>query len=79
MRRFYFDIRDGNGVSKDQDGEELSSAAKARQVALKTAGQAVRDLTLGNSSQGRVEIEVRDSGGPVFKVLASIETISLQE
>jgi hypothetical protein len=56
MRRFYFDIRDGNGVSKDQDGEELSSAAKARQVALKTAGQAVRDLTLGKAPGGALKL-----------------------
>lgn len=64
MGRFYFDFRDGNGVSKDEDGEELSSALIARDVAIKSAGQAVRDLTL-SSSQGRVEVEVRDSDGPV--------------
>jgi hypothetical protein len=50
--KFYFDMRDGNGVCRDDDGEELSTVAIARDVALKTVGETIKDLTRG-SSQGR--------------------------
>jgi hypothetical protein len=76
--KFYFDMRDGNGVCRDDDGEELSTMAIARDVALKTVGEAIKDLTRG-SSQGRLELTVRDGEGPVFKVLASVETTSLRD
>jgi hypothetical protein len=73
MGRFYFDFRDDTVVSRDDDGEELSSAAIAHDVALKTVGDAVKDMTR-SSSQGRIEIQVRDGQGPIFKVLASVQT-----
>jgi hypothetical protein len=42
--KFYFDMRDGNGVCRDDDGEELSSVAIARDVALKTVWEAIKDV-----------------------------------
>ena len=45
MARFFFDHHDANGIFKDDVGDELTTAAIARMVALKTVGEVVRDLT----------------------------------
>jgi hypothetical protein len=74
MARFYFDFHDASGILRDEAGEELPSAT----IALKTVGQAVKDLTYRHAD-GRVVIEVRDGDGPVLRVLAVVETTSLKE
>ena len=53
MARFYFDFYDAGGTLRDDAGEELPSATIAREEALKTIGQAVKDLTYRHSD-GRV-------------------------
>ena len=77
MARFYFDFYDAGGILRDDDGEELPSATIAREEALKTVGQAVKDLTYRHSD-GRVVLEVRDGEGPLLRVSAVIETTSLK-
>jgi hypothetical protein len=78
MARFYFDYRDASGLFRDEAGEELPGAEVARAVALKTVGQAVKDLTY-RPSEGRVVIEVRDGDGPVLEVSAVVETTSFKQ
>jgi hypothetical protein len=78
MAKFYFDFHDASGILRDEAGEELPSATIARNDALKTVGQAVKDLTYRHAD-GRVVIEVRDGDGPVLRVLAVVETTSLKE
>ena len=78
MARFYFDFHDANGILRDDDGEELASAIIARNVALESIGETVKDLTFRHSD-GRVVIEVRDGEGPVLRVSAIVETTSLKE
>ena len=77
MARFYFDFHDAGGTLRDDAGEELPSATIARKEALKTIGQAVRDLTYRHSD-GRVVLEVRDGEGPLLRVSAVIETVPLK-
>ena len=77
MARFYFDFHDAGGILRDDAGEELPSATIARKEALKTVGQAVKDLTYRHSD-GRVVIEVRDGEGPLLRVSAVIETTPLK-
>ena len=78
MARFYFDFHDADGVLRDDAGEELASAIIARNVALETIGQTVKDLTYRHDG-ARVVIEVRDGDGPVLRVSAVVETTSLKE
>ena len=78
MARFYFDFHDARGILRDDAGEELPSASIARKEALKTVGQAVKDLTYRHS-EGQVVIEVRDCEGSVLRVSAVVETTSLKE
>ena len=79
MPRFYFDFHDASGILRDEDGEELASTIIARNVALETIGQTVKDLTYHRHDAARVVIEVRDGEGPVLRVSAIVETASLKE
>jgi hypothetical protein len=78
MPRFYFDFHDANGILRDEDGEELASTIIARNVALETIGETVKELTYRHDG-ARVVIEVRDGDGPVLRVSAVVETTSLKE
>jgi hypothetical protein len=78
MARFYFDFHDANGVLRDDDGEDLPDAIIARNVALETIGETVRDLTYRHDG-ARLAIEVRDGRGPVLRVSAVVETTTLKE
>ena len=78
MARFYFDFHDANGVLRDDDGEDLPDAIIARNVALETIGETVKELTYRHDG-ARVLIEVRDGERPILRVSAVVETISLKE
>jgi Domain of unknown function (DUF6894) len=78
MARFYFDFHDANGVLRDDDGEDLPDAVIARNVALETIGETVKELTYRHDG-ARVVIEVRDGDGPVLRVSAVVETTSLKD
>ena len=73
MPRFYFDFHDADGILRDDDGEELANALIARNVALETLGETVKELTYRHD-EARVVIEVRDGDGPVLRVSAIVET-----
>ena len=79
MARFYFDFHDANGILRDEDGEELASTIIARNVALETIGQTVKDLTYHRHDAARVVIEVREGERPILRVSAVVETTSLKE
>ena len=50
----------------------------ARNVALETIGETVKELTYRHDG-ARVVIEVRDGDGPVLRVSAVVETTTLKE
>ena len=62
MPRYYFDIRDGDYVQKDNEGTVLNGVAEAKTQAVKTLPDLSRDEM---PSDGRREfvIEVRDENG----------------
>jgi hypothetical protein len=65
MARFYFDFHDASGILRDEAGEELPSATIARNDALKTVGEAVKDLSSGSwqsSKQPPSKSKARASG-----------------
>ena len=78
MARFYFDFHDANGVLRDEHGEDLPDAIIARNVALETIGETVKELTYRHDG-ARVVIEVRDGERPILRVSAVVETISLKD
>jgi hypothetical protein len=75
MKRYFFDLRDGDAVAVDEEGIELRSIAAAQeeaacslaQMAMERAADEVRNRA------HRMAIEVRDSDGPIMKVLFIFE------
>jgi hypothetical protein len=78
MARFYFDFHDANGILRDDDGEDLPDAIIARNVALETIGETVKELAYRHDG-ARVVIEVREGERPILRVSAVVETTSLKE
>ena len=67
MRRYYFDIREGDEIFSDEEGLELSTIEKVQEEAARSLADMARDAvrTLGGDSQ-QLSIEVRDDSGPVL-------------
>ncbi|AHY49531.1 MULTISPECIES: DUF6894 family protein [Bradyrhizobium] len=67
MRRYYFDIREGDEIFPDEEGLELSTIEKVQEEAARSLADMARDAvgTLGTSGR-QMSIEVRDDSGPVL-------------
>lgn len=67
MRRYYFDIIEGNEIFPDEEGLELSTIEKVREEAARSLAEMARDAirTLGGDSQ-QLSIDVRDDIGSVL-------------
>jgi CRP-like cAMP-binding protein len=69
MPRFFFNIRNGNGLTEDEEGRDLPDAGRAREEAVK----GVRSIVSEEAKAGRIDlagrIEIRDErGAPLFEV-----------
>ena len=72
MARYYFHITDGSEIP-DETGTPLNSVEQARQEALKSASELLRD---GTDSWSDAEWSMRvtdEAGAPVFTVRISID------
>ena len=69
MPRFYFDVRDGDRSTHDDEGVELVGIEEARDEATRALGEIARDaLRLSGSLRRELSIEVRDeSPTPVLR------------
>ena len=66
MPRYYFDIRDNAGLTRDEEGTELPDVKSAeREAALSLAGMA-RDAVARMRRQ-HMAIEVRSAEGPLLQ------------
>jgi hypothetical protein len=76
LMRYYFDLRDGNELTRDEEGLELQSMERVKQEAPKTLADMVRDTVLSNMTNGvarQLAIEVRTDCGPVLQARFSLE------
>jgi hypothetical protein len=77
MPRYYFDFRDGDDLSFDEEGMELSSIASVQEEAAKTLAEMARDSVRSPKYDGsknrRMAVEVRNEGGPVLQVTFTFE------
>jgi hypothetical protein len=75
MRRDYFDIRDGEELTVDEEGFELSSIQAVQEGAAHTLADMARDAVRrrGAGSWPQMAIEVRDDSGPVMQVKFTFE------
>jgi len=67
MRRYYFDIREGDEIFPDEEGLELATIEKVQEEAARSLADMARDAarTIGGGSL-QLSIEVRDDSGPVL-------------
>jgi hypothetical protein len=67
MKRYYFDIRDGDKLVADEEGMELPDVEAAQEEAARSLADLARDQARGQPSC-HMAIEVRDYNGPVLEV-----------
>ena len=74
MRRYYFDLREGDAIFPDEEGLELSTIEKVQEEAARSLADMARDAvrTLGAGNH-QFSIEVRDDGGPVLHLKFTFE------
>lgn len=70
MTRYFFDMRDGEAFSKDDEGMEFLDIEHAQMEAVASLADMVVELSAkaSNSSGHPMSIEVRDIQGPLFAV-----------
>jgi hypothetical protein len=81
MRRYFFDMRDGEEVIPDEEGMELSDMDAVQDEAAYALADMARDDVRENATSGlarHVAIEVRDDYGPVMRAKFSFKIERLQ-
>lgn len=69
MPRFYFDVRNGDDIIDDDEGEELEGLNAARIMAVRLSGELLRDSPDRFWSTGEWNCTVRDERRLVLFVL----------
>jgi hypothetical protein len=75
MRRYFFDMRDDDGLSLDEEGLECRDLRAVRAEAARALADMARDavhMTTAPSVHS-MSIEVRDDNGPVMQVMFKFE------
>ena len=74
MPQYYFDLKDRNGTTVDEEGLTLRDLQAARNEAALALGVMARDAAItALDGVEQMEIEVRDDDGPVMLVRFSFE------
>jgi len=77
--KFYFDIRDGAELTRDDVGVELPDANAARLQATIALTEMARDYLPRDGDERRLSIHVRDADSPQFDVTLDYELDDLRE
>ena len=68
MKRYYFDMRDGDGFAPDEEGLELPDIEAAQEeAALSLADMARHAVRIPRRNARLMQIEVRDDNGPILQ------------
>jgi hypothetical protein len=75
MRRYYFDLRDGDDLAPDDEGLELPAIERVQEEAARSLADMARDAVRKNHDGPghQLAIEVRDDVGPVLQVRFTFE------
>jgi hypothetical protein len=77
MRRFYFDIHDGQRTSRDDEGVHFPSLEAARNALMIALGEVTKDVMPGGPRDAIVG-EIRDqTGRPIVRATLSLKVESL--
>ena len=75
MRRYYFDIREGDEFVPDEEGLELPTIRAVQEEAARSLGDVARDAARNHrdGASSPMAIEVRDDKGPVMQLRFTFE------
>ncbi|NNM77746.1 hypothetical protein HJG53_12590 [Sphingomonas sp. ID1715] len=77
MRRFYFDLVEGNQVLVDFEGQFLTDIAAAREAAVRT----IRDLLGEAARRGLISLDgfirIRGAGAQIAAIVAFSEAVTV--
>jgi hypothetical protein len=74
MPRYYFDIRENDGIASDEVGLDLPHLQAAEIEAAQSLADMARDVP-PNEPRRSVAIEVRSEGRPLFKAALVYELV----
>ena len=80
MTRYYFDVRDNDGIIPDDEGMELLTLTGVENEAARSLADMARDavLTSDEATNYKVATEVRDDTGLVLRVRLVFEVDRLR-
>lgn len=78
MVRYYFDVREGDHVTIDDEGMEFATRERALLEAAQSVAELARDQIPMHPTGHRIVIEARDSEGPILSVRVIFESIALE-
>lgn len=81
MTRYYFDLRDDDGITVDEEGMELSNTARVQEEAARSVADMARDLIMTDNGTvpREMAIGVRDDAGPLLDVRLSFKVTRLRD
>lgn len=75
MGRYYFDLKDSEGLAVDEEGLELQDIQAAGEEAARSLADAARDgLRRSDGSLNQLSVEVRTDAGPFMRVSFSFNS-----
>ena len=80
MTLYYFDVRDNDGLIRDEEGMELLTLAGVENEAARSLADMARDAVLETKDPAsyKIAIEVRDDRGLVVRVRLAFEVERLR-
>lgn len=75
MPRFFFHVRDGADLSRDEEGQEFPDLEAARHEAVNTNREMMSERILHGGSLDQCRIEIADETGHVADVVSASEVL----
>lgn len=75
MPRYFFHVREGSLLNRDEEGQELPNADAARQEAISTTREMLGEKLLHGGSLNHRTIEIADETGHVVDVVSSRDVL----
>ncbi len=75
MPRYFFHVREGSLLYKDQEGQELSDAEAARHEAISSSREMLGERLLHGGSLNHRTIEIADETGHIVDVVSSRDVL----
>jgi hypothetical protein len=77
MPRYYFHIHNGTGLTRDEEGQELSGPDEAHDAALSGIRSLLADELEGGEIDLDGRIEITDGAGDAMRTVAFGEAVSV--